>query len=159
MKTLLFKKLNNDKLIEAALQLSTSGYLAVTSKNLTYLDIDDQYIHQLFPLLEDKTIKKPDYFGQNSIGAHISVIYPEENTSIDQVDLGIQHHFTINGIYTAELGLKSYYALIIESASLSQLRKKYGLPRLLCLKNFRVEPHITVGVRLNRSDKAFHDHY
>jgi hypothetical protein len=76
------KIINTPLLIVAASQLSPAGKLAVSHNNLTYLNIDDNYIHQLFPLLKNQEIKKPDYFGDDSVGAHITVIYPEENKVI-----------------------------------------------------------------------------
>src|SRR5579864_4008747 len=65
MKKLSITLLDFPKLISAASKLTTSGYLANTFDGFTYLDVNDDYIHQLFPLLESTLIKKPDYFGDN----------------------------------------------------------------------------------------------
>lgn len=148
MKILPIKKLDNDKLISAASKLASVGYLAVTEHNLVYLNIDDEYIHQLFPLLEGKKIEKPDYFGENLIGAHVSTIYPEENKLIMNEDLGEKHRFKVKGAYTAKLDTKKYYVITVDSPSLVQLRKKYELPQLLCFKNYLIEFHITIGIKI-----------
>jgi hypothetical protein len=146
MKTPLIKKLNIPDLINAASHLALEGKLAISDNNLVYLDVDDAYINQLFPLLQNQQIKKPDYFGEKSAGAHITVVYPEENKKINKNDLGHKHDFIIKDIVTAELGLKTYYVLLVESPSLLQLRRRYTLPDMLCFKGYSIGFHITIGV-------------
>ena len=132
-------------IIKTVRQLSTSGKLAVSSNRLIYLDIDDNYIHQAFPLLQNKAINKPNYFGEKSAGAHVSVIYPEEKQMIDKSDLNKEHEFIIKNLVAAEIGHKIYYAILVESPSLLQLRRKYGLPNLLNFKGYLIGFHITIG--------------
>lgn len=146
MKNLIITKLTNPKLLSAASTLNTTGTLATSAKNYFYLKIDDEYIHQLFPLLRDKKIQKPDYFGAMSMGAHISVAYPEENKSIHKDELGKKFHFTIKELCATELGTKMYYILLVESPSLLQLRKKYHLPEKLSFKGYPISFHITIGL-------------
>jgi hypothetical protein len=148
MRTIPTKTLNNPKLLHAALKLQTTGYLLRSVEKLIYLDIDDTYIHQLFPLLRNKQIKKPNYFGEDLMGAHISVIYPEENILVYKEDLNQVHEFTIKEALTAKLDLKKYYLLTIESPSLLQLRRKYGLTDRLCFRSYWVDFHITIGVSI-----------
>jgi len=140
-------KLDNPALIKLAAKLPTIGTLAITNQHLVYLDIVDDYIHQLFPLLENKNnlIVKPDYFNKYLIGAHISVIYPEENKLINPIELGKQHKFKIKNLITMEINSKVYYALRVESHSLLELRRKYKLPDKLNFRGIRVEFHITIG--------------
>ncbi len=126
--------------------LSTAGKVAVSNNNLIYLDIDDEYIHQLFPLLSHYSVNKPNYFGKHSAGAHITIIYPEENVKIKKEDIGLKHEFLIKNICTAQIGLKTYYVVIVESPSLLQLRRKYSLSDLLCFKGYAIGFHITIGV-------------
>lgn len=147
MKTPLITKLNAPAIINAASHLKQKGQLANSKNNLVYLDIDDAYIHQLFPLLQDHQIKMPDYFGEESAGAHITAIYPEEGKRINKDDLGIEHDFSIKAAVIAEIGKKNYYVLLAESPSLLQLRRKYNLPDLLCFKGYSIGFHITIGVR------------
>jgi hypothetical protein len=134
------------KLIDAAQRLSLKGSTQTTENNLFCLSIDDAYIHQLFPLLEDGRVKKPDYFGEKSVGAHITIIYPEENKKVDAYDLQQELSFFVKDIVTAEIGQKTYYVLLIESPSLLKLRKKYSLPKLLSFKGYSIGFHITIGV-------------
>jgi hypothetical protein len=140
--------LKRAKIIDVARCLPSKGNTQVTENNLFCLNIDDAYIHQLFPLLEDKNIKKPEYFGEKSIGAHITVIYPEESKNVHVNDLQQEHRFFVKDIISAEIGAKIYYALLIESFSLMQLRKEYGLPDLLCFKGYSIGFHITIGVKI-----------
>jgi hypothetical protein len=97
-------------------------------------------------LLKDEGIKKPDYFGLKSAGAHITVAYPEEGRVINKEDLAQEHGFLIKNAVTAEIGQKKYYVLLVESSSLLQLRKKYKLPDLLSFKGYSIGFHITIGV-------------
>lgn len=136
------------KLIDSARCLSQKGNTLTTESNLFCLNIDDAYIHQLFPLLEDRKIKKPDYFGEKSLGAHITIIYPEENKNINKNDLQQEHSFSVSDIVTAEIGQKTYYVLLVESPSLSRLRKKNNLPDLLSFKGYSIGFHITIGVKI-----------
>lgn len=148
MKTPKMTKLDFPAIISAASKLRSIGKLAVTGTNLTYLDIDDEYIHHLFPLLQKPNIKKPDYFGDGSVGAHISVIYPDENKIISKKDSGQEHHFKIKDLVMAEIGRKKYYVLLVESPSLLHLRSRCILPDMLCFKGYSIGFHITIAVSL-----------
>ncbi|HSW70015.1 MAG TPA: hypothetical protein VLI69_07705 [Gammaproteobacteria bacterium] len=141
--------LNLPKIIDAAQRLPLHGKTHLTENNLFSLKIDDDFIHQLLPLLKDDRVKKPNYFGEKSAGAHITIIYPEENKNINMHDLQQEHCFLVKDIVTAEIGLKTYYALLVESPSLLKLRKKYGLPDLLSFKGYSIGFHITIGAMSN----------
>lgn len=150
MKTPLIENLDTPELIDIASRLASNGRLALSDNNLLYLDIDDAYIHELFPLLQSQNhqIKKPDYFGKRSAGAHITVIYPEENKKINRNDLKQKHNFLIKNMAAAEIGLKTYYVLLVEAPSLLQLRRNYELPDFLCFKGYSIGFHITIGVKI-----------
>ena len=79
MKIPLIKKLSAPAIINAATHLIQKGQLAISKNNLVYLDIDDAYIHELFPLTESANFKMPDYFGEGSAGAHITIICSGSN--------------------------------------------------------------------------------
>jgi len=136
------------EMMKAAKHLSLRGATQLSDNNLFYLDIDDAYIHQLFPFLKEPGVKKPNYFGAKSAGAHITIAYPEEGKKINKEDLDREHSFMINKVVTAEIGQKTYYVLFIESSSLLQLRKKYKLPDLLNFKGYSIGFHITIGVKV-----------
>lgn len=146
MKILPSKPLDNPKLINRASEIVSTGYLFTSDEKLVYLDVDDQYIHQLFPLLKNKQAKKPNYFGGELIGAHITAIYPQENVDLKKEDLGQKHEFIIKGVFSAKLESKKYYILTIESDSLLHLRRKYGLSDMPRFKDYWVDFHITIAV-------------
>lgn len=140
-------KLNIPELISTAAQLATEGVLRKSKNNLIYLDIDDNYINRLFPLLEDKSIQKPNYFGKGLIGAHISIIYPEEQRIFKPEDLNKNYSFQIKELVKAEINLKNYVVLLINSPELVRLRNKYHLDDQLNFKNHLIDLHITIGVK------------
>ena len=146
MRTLPVKQLDRPELERVAATLKTKGRLAESFGGLAYLDIDDAYIHELFPLLQEPQAQKPDYFGEGSIGAHITVTYPEEGVIIRKEDLGKEYSFTVSGVTTAELGLKKYYVLQVQSPELQALRQRYGLPDKLQFAKKKVDFHITIAL-------------
>lgn len=133
-------------LLDVVSQLPTVGVLKMNTLGLTYLDIDDNYIHQLFPLIEDKDAMKPVYFGDGLVGAHISVIYPAEEMLCHGNDLNQQHHFSVSGFYSAIIENKKYYVLKVKAPSLTSVRRRCGLPDKLFFKNYWIDLHITVAV-------------
>src|ERR1700761_8265717 len=92
-------------------KLPKTGLLKRNALGLTYLDIDDNYIHQIFPLIKDNEIMKPEYFGDDLVGAHISVIYPSEETLCHAAALNQQHLFSVSGLYSGIIENKKYYFL------------------------------------------------
>ena len=49
-------------------------------------------------------------------------------------------------IVSAKIDLKLYYVLLIKSALLLQLRRRYALPDMLNFKGYAIGFHITIGV-------------
>lgn len=113
-----------------------------------YLKIDDDFIHKLFPLIPDNTLEKPDYFSfQNSVGAHISFIYPEEITNIFSIsELNQIFSFDITGLVDIKVFGKRIIALVVESKELENLRTKYGFAQKLKFHGLLVPFHITVAI-------------
>jgi hypothetical protein len=146
MKTLPIIPLERPELLRVAATLKPTGQLAESFGGLAYLNIDDAYIHELFPLLKASQAQEPDYFGKGSIGAHITAIYPEENVIINKEDIGQEHAFKIIGVSESEIGSKKYYVLQVESSSLLALRRRYHLPDKLQFSKQLVDFHITIGV-------------
>lgn len=139
-------KINNLPLLDTAGLLPHKGKLLISEDNLTYLDIDDNFVHQLFPLIKNPQVKKPNYFGGKLAGAHVSIIYADENVCVNEKEVGIEHSFTIKEFVAAEIGPKTYYVLLVKSPSLLALRCKYHLPDMLNFKGYSIDFHITVGV-------------
>jgi hypothetical protein len=128
-------------------QLPHSGKITILAGGFSYLDIDDRFIHAIYPLLNYPGIVKRDYFSdENShMGAHISITYPEENVQLDSREENKQMTFTVEGLFTADLLNKRYFALKVNAPDLIHLRRQYGLGDNLQLKGYLLEPHITVG--------------
>lgn len=137
-------------LINKARTFPAEGILSQSSDGLIYLDISDNYIHDLYPLLQEycDSITKPDYFSIKSAGAHISVIYPEEAISINSEELGKLYPFSVLQAFAANLGVKRYYVLTINSPELINLRRRYNLGPQLSFKNHWIDLHITIGTEL-----------
>jgi hypothetical protein len=140
------KQLSVPKLFDTVTHLSGKGHLKMNAFGLTYLDIDDNYIHQIFPLISDMSVMKPEYFGKDLVGAHISVIYPDEDISCHKADLNKEHGFTVIGLFSATIENKKYYFLKVKAPSLISVRRRHGLSNKLFFKNFWIDLHITVGV-------------
>lgn len=145
MQLLEITDLNYPDLLQTAQSLNNIGNIVVTPNNLTCLKVDDAYIHRLFPLLPIPGITKPNYFKTNGIGAHISVIYPEEGVAIANKDLGILHTFRVTGIFNTVIHQKRYYAFKVSAPTLIVLRESSQLSRELNFKNYWIGPHITVA--------------
>src|SRR5262249_5952237 len=59
-------------------QLPPSGILR-EHKGFVYVDLDDDYIHDVVKFIQDAGFNKPPYFGKpDLVGAHISVMFPSE---------------------------------------------------------------------------------
>ncbi len=140
------KQLSVPKLFDTVAQLSMKGHLKMNAFELTYLDIDDNFIHQIFPLIPDMSAMKPEYFGEDLVGAHISVIYPDEDIVCHKSYLNKEHEFAVTGLFSAVLDNKKYYVLKVKAPSLISLRRRHGLSDKLVFKNCSLDLHITVGV-------------
>jgi len=150
MKTPLIRHHYIPEIIQAASGLNGKGKIEKSKSHYTYLNIDNAFILDSFPFLQrlDKNIIMPNYFAGETMGAHITVFYPNECRQIHQTDLGSEHEFRVKNIVSAEIGQKVYYTLLVESPSLLQLRKKYRLPEVLCFKGYAIDLHITIGVKM-----------
>lgn len=126
----------------------------VLSNSYTFLNIDDRFIHDVFPLLAEFELQKPNYFDVNrySMGAHITIFYPEEEVIVNESEIGTVHHFTIKELAMTELLGKKYYILKVDSPSLIALRKRYGLGKRLFFKNHFIDLHITIAVGFEREE-------
>ncbi len=139
--------LNAPTILEFAAKLNAVGQLAIINNHYLYLKVDDDFIHQLYPLIQVTQVNKPDYFGVGGIGAHISVIYPEENKLINLSELKQEHEFVVKHVATAQIREKLYYAVLVEAPTLLTIRKQFNLPELLSFKGHDICFHITIGVK------------
>ncbi|HSW87395.1 MAG TPA: hypothetical protein VLG49_07865 [Rhabdochlamydiaceae bacterium] len=115
-------------------------------EGFVYVDLDDAYIHQLVTFIQDEGFEEPSYFGnENLVGAHISVIYPNEMNKDKIEEYGEMIHFEIKGCEVVHppnwQGIDEVYIIVVESPELDRIRMKYGLP----IKKY--DFHITIGVK------------
>lgn len=114
-----------------------------------YVDVDDKYVHDLIQFIEKSGFQKPPYFGESDlVGAHITVIYPDEmkKYNLDQIsESGTTIHF--DPIECKLLTppnwkeIDQVYCILINSPQLDVIREKYGLPT----REYKF--HITIGVK------------
>ncbi len=140
---LIISAIPNNELIETAKTLPRLGALKVSDERLVYLDIDDNYIHELFPLIDYPGVNKPDYFAAG-IGAHISIIYPNEyNYAL--IEKQSMFQFEVNHLFMAKTNDAIYFALSVNAPDLLTIRRKNNLSTKLNLNGYRVDMHITIG--------------
>ncbi|MFA6915762.1 MAG: hypothetical protein WC222_05140 [Parachlamydiales bacterium] len=121
------------------------GTLTENGRGYIYLKVDDNYIKEIFPLLDAPDYTMPPYFRRaDSPGAHISVFYEEETKNLPQIaEVGKKFTFTPESITTVNAGRKRYIILRVNSPELEALRTKYGLKPLLQGHPF----HISIAVQ------------
>lgn len=128
--------------------LPNSGTLKA-GNGFIYVDVDDKYVHDLIQFIEKSGFQKPPYFeDSNLVGAHITVVYPDEmkKYNLDQIsESGTTIHFDpvecklITPPNWKEID--KVYCIVVNSPQLDEIREKYGLP----IREYRF--HITIGVK------------
>jgi hypothetical protein len=127
-------------------QLPPSGILR-EHKGFVYVDLDDDYIHDVVKFIQDEGFQKPPYFGKaDLVGAHISVMFPSElkKHNITKIDeCGQRIFFKIKScavVYPARMKVNSVYIITVDSKELNTIREKYSLPKP------EHDFHITIGI-------------
>lgn len=123
---------NAQALSFAEKHLPKTGVLVQEEDGYAYLKVDDNYINELYPLLQAPPgFQKPPYFRRkNAPGAHISIVYEDEGVKLKEV--GQEFAFKLGEIITVhpKKGV-SYIILEVKSPELEKLRSSYGLsPKL-----------------------------
>jgi len=123
--------------------------VVIQHQDYVFLKIDDAFIHDLYEDLKlFKGVEKPDYFTDpKTVGAHITILYPEENTMLKAEDLGQFHSFQVKDLCKAHWGGKEYFVLAVEAPTLSALRETYHLSPEPQFLQQNINFHITIGVR------------
>ncbi|CUI17753.1 hypothetical protein PNK_2150 [Candidatus Protochlamydia naegleriophila] len=139
---------HKEAILEAAQKLPQSGVLKKNWDGYIYLKVDDDYIHQLFPLIHENGFHKPSSLHRPSrIGAHISVFYKDEAASRKPItEVGQSYSFRVKNFTHVSTKQKDYAIIEVDSPELEKLREKYGLPPKL----FNHEFHITIGDKNKR---------
>lgn len=129
----LFSPSQAKAILAAAKSLPKHGVL-MHKEGEVYLKVDDNYIHKLAPLFQSRGFEIMPYFDNpNSLGAHISVIYPHEKFRIeDMIEIGKDFTFNLQKVKTVRNKLNEYIILQVTSPQLEGLRHKYKLSPQPC---------------------------
>lgn len=132
--------------LEQAFHVSNMGVLKQKENGFVYLDVSNDFIKEIVPLLEIPGEIRPRPTASRSIGAHISVFHEQE--AITPRELGCTFAFEVKEIRSFTLhtrdGLKKLWVIAVESPELEALRVSYGLSPKLKGYDF----HITLGKQM-----------
>lgn len=131
---------------EHAITITNQGVLKQKENGYVYLDVDNDFIDQIVPLIETDGQLRPLPTSKKSRGAHISVFHEKEG--IIPFELGKTFTFTVDTIRKFTLstrdGFKKLWVIAVISPELEDLRAKYGCKPKLQGNDF----HITLGKQL-----------
>jgi len=152
MDRFIITQLQDAQALAIAGSLATEGQIQLLD-HYCYLKVSDHYIHLIQPLLlKYGFVEKPDYFiPPNNVGAHISIIYPEESKMPLPIYRGQVHHFSVSGLCKVRYRKMEFYALSISSPSLAAFRVGHQLNENPTFKGQEIMFHITVGVMFDDS--------
>jgi hypothetical protein len=124
-------------LFEAKWHLDSTGILKQTPEGLVYLDISDDYIHKLYPFLQEEGLQKPYY------SAHIPVISEQEKSHLEGIqEIGQSFKFSpqkcIRLMLKHHPQLEEIWMLNVKSPPLEHFREKYKLPSKLHSQEFSI---------------------
>lgn len=143
------------QVLEQAATIEHRGVLKSKANGFVYLDVSNEFIASLLPLIEAPGRLDPpaDYKSKKGIGAHISVIYEDERLKNDiweMSELSQMQEFTFEVLELRTIKInsrgkvKKLWILAVQAPALEALRESYGLPPLLKGHDF----HITLGNQL-----------
>ncbi len=134
-------------------QLVHSGVLK-SNGEWVYVDLDDSYIYDLIAFIESSGFETPPYFGdEGRVGAHISVVFPDELNGQEIEECGeiiaflpkecqvVRYLKTVKERPAGFERVENICLISVEAPRLDEIRGKYGLsPK-------RYEFHITIGIK------------
>ncbi len=131
---------------DVAQNLPLSGTLKQEQNGFTYVDLDDRYIHELIQILPIDGFEKPPYFGPGLIGAHITVVMPDEWINIPEIEECDQEfYFTLKACEIVHplnwADVSEIFLITLDAPAFARLREKYGL------QPFPFDFHVTIGVK------------
>ena len=129
-------------------ELPHEGVLIRKEDGYIYLKVDDNYIHDLYPLIHLSGFRKPHSLDRpHPIGAHISVFYENEGKKIGEIkELKQIFKFTPEKVLKVKAGKTQWIVLQVQSAELENLRKEYGFSPFLQDHPF----HISIAQKRGR---------
>lgn len=134
---------NDEKYLEALAYaektLPKNGKLVQRDDGYVYLKVSDDYIHDLYKLIKkEDSFKKPPYFRRdNAPGAHISVIYKNENITVKEINQNFDFELSRIKMVHQKEGV-SYVILEVHAPKLEKLRESYGLSSKLHGHEFHI---------------------
>jgi hypothetical protein len=141
------------KVIETVVQIQQKGILKQKDNGYLYLEVAKEFIAETLPLIDSpgKIVPPRHYASKKGIGAHISVMYENEqilNEIWEIKELGQEFNFTVMELRTVKLNkdnkMKKLWLLAVAAPELEKLRESYGLSSKLKNHDF----HITIGTQV-----------
>lgn len=139
-----------EHVVVQATQFPCKGVLKQKENGYLYLEVSKEFISVLLPLIDaqGKIVPPRHYTSKKGIGAHISVMYENEqilNEIWEIQELGQEFTFSVLELRTVKLTkdnkLKKLWLLAVNAPELEKLREGYGLSSKLKGHDF----HITIG--------------
>lgn len=133
--------------VELAGQFEQMGVLKQKENGYLYLDVSNDFISKLLPLIDapGQLVPPRHYAKKKGIGAHISVMYENEqiaNEIWEVAELGQVFTFQIKELHTIKLikngQMKKLWLIAIEAPELERLRESYGLSPKLNDRDFYI---------------------
>ncbi len=144
---------NQPQVIETVVQFQQKGILKQKDNGYLYVEVSKDFIAEALPLIEaqGKIVPPRHYTSKKGIGAHISVMYENEqilNEIWEIKELGQEFTFTVMELRTVKLNkdnkVKKLWLLAVTAPELEKLRESYGLSSKLKGHDF----HITIGTQI-----------
>lgn len=132
--------------IEEAAALSHEGILKRKENGFTYLDVTNDFIKSVVPLLDLPGELRVPPTAARSVGAHISVFYEKEEVVPEELNTSFPFEIKEIRSFTNHTrdGLKKHWVIAVNSVELEALRVKYGCAPKLNGHDF----HITLGKQM-----------
>lgn len=144
---------NQPEVLGKIIQFQQKGILKQKDNGYLYVEVSKDFIAEALPLIkaQGKIVPPRHYTSKKGIGAHISVMYENEqilNEIWEIKELGHEFTFTVMELRTVKLNkdnkVKKLWLIAVSSPELEKLRESYGLPSKLKNHDF----HITIGTQV-----------
>ncbi len=141
------------EVIEKVIQFEQKGILKQKDNGYLYIEVAKDFIAETLPLIavQGKIVPPRHYTSKKGIGAHISVMYENEqvlNEIWEIKELGQEFTFTVMEVRTVKLNkdnkIKKLWLIAVAAPELEKLRESYGLSSKLKNHDF----HITIGTQV-----------
>lgn len=137
------------KILEYAQSRLPHEGILKSSQGFVYVDVDDAFIYKLLPFIQEGGFEAPPYFGRSDlVGAHITVIYPDEVKKYGIKKIRETEEVISFTPKTCQIvhpqkwhDIDEVFLLVVDAPELDLIREKYGLPRR------EYDFHITIGIK------------